>query len=180
MEGFFGKKKQEPEVVIEKEKEKERPSFFKGRDSGDMVDTSKVDTVIGPSTLVKGDIHSKGTLRVDGNVEGNIRSDSTVIIGEKGNVKANVVANHIVVGGTVHGNIHGREKVEVLSTGRLYGDVTTAPAKFVVAEGVIFEGRCSMSQAADAKPRVQKMPRPGEEAQEATTPAPAAKASVSS
>jgi cytoskeletal protein CcmA (bactofilin family) len=179
MEGFFGKKKQESDVVVEKEKEKERPSFFKGRDSEDMVDSSKVDTVIGPSTLVKGDVHSKGTLRVDGNVEGNIRSDSTVIIGEKGNVKANVVANHIVVGGTVHGNIHGREKVEVLSTGRLYGDVTTAPAKFIVAEGVIFEGRCTMSQAAEAKPRVQKMSRPGEDGQEPVPAPAAAKASAS-
>lgn len=121
-----------------------------------MVNTDKVDTVIGTGTLVKGDIHSRGTLRIDGNVEGNIRADATVIIGEKGVVKANVNAALVVVGGTVHGNVNGREKVEVLSTGRMFGDVTTAAAKFVVAEGVIFEGRCTMNQADAAKQQLQQ------------------------
>lgn len=129
-----------------------------------MAITDKVDTVIGSGSVVKGDIHSRGTLRIDGNVEGNIRADATIIIGEKGVVKANITAGHVVIGGTVHGNVHGREKVEVLSTGRMYGDVTTAASKFVVAEGVIFEGRCTMSQAEGAKQ--QRLPRVDKHAEE--------------
>ena len=131
-----------------------------------MVDTSKVDSVIGPGLMVKGDIHSRGSLRVDGNVEGTIRADAAVIVGEKGVVKADIKANHVIIGGTVHGNVNGGEKVEILSTGRMYGDVVTAAAKFVVSEGVIFEGRCSMSQTDEAKQRAQKMPRPAEAKQE--------------
>ncbi len=137
--------------------EEEKP-LLKGKGQQDMVDTSKVDSVIGPGLMVKGDIHSKGTLRVDGNVEGTVKADAAIIIGEKGVVKANIIANHVIIGGTVNGNVTGREKVEILSTGRMYGDVTTAASKFVVAEGVIFEGNCSMSQTDESK-RIQKMPR---------------------
>jgi cytoskeletal protein CcmA (bactofilin family) len=155
MRDFFGKKKHGTSD--------EQPVFIKTRGQQEMVDTSKVDSVIGPGLMVKGDIHSRGSLRVDGNVEGNIRADAAVIVGEKGVVKANVTANHIIVGGTVHGNVNGREKVEILSTGRMYGDVTTAAAKFVVAEGVIFEGRCTMSQSDTAKQRLPKAPQPAEQ-----------------
>jgi len=146
---IFGKKKTNPN------NEPEKP-IFAMRSPHAMSNTDKVDTVIGPGSLIKGDLHSKGTLRIDGNVEGNIRADATVIIGEKGVVKANVSAAHVVIGGTVHGNVHGREKVEVLSTGRMYGDVSTAASKFVVAEGVIFEGRCTMNQTDAAKQRLPK------------------------
>lgn len=128
-----------------------------------MAEDGKVDSVIGPGLVVKGEIHSRGTIRVDGNVEGKISSDSSVIIGEKGVVKSDIVAGHVIIGGTVNGTVTGRDKVELLSTGRLYGDVTTAAAKFVVAEGVIFEGRCSMSQAEGAKPRTSKEARKSED-----------------
>ncbi len=145
MQSFFGKKKGGADIGSS-----DKPGFnIKGPKK--MPETGKVDTVIGPGSTVKGEIHSRGTLRVDGNVEGKVSSDSSVIIGEKGVVKAEVVAGHVIVGGTIHGKVTGREKVEILSTGRLYGDVSTKAAKFVVAEGVIFEGRCTMGQTEGAK-----------------------------
>jgi len=167
---IFGKKKPNSDNDHEK-------PIFPTRSPQMTTNTDKVDTIIGPGSLIKGDLHSRGTLRIDGNVEGNIRSDSTVIIGEKGMVKANVTAALVVIGGTVHGNVHGREKVEVLSTGRMYGDVTTAASKFVVAEGVIFEGRCTMNQGDGAKQpqqqqQGQRLPRPSEDKHEVS---PAAK-----
>jgi len=144
-----------------------------------MADAGKVETVIGPGALLKGEIHTRGTIRVDGNVEGKISADGSVIVGEKGVVKAEVVAGHVVIGGTVHGKVNGREKVEILSTGRLHGDVITKPARFVVAEGVIFEGRCSMGQAeaapkqvlpkAAAKPADEKKPEVGAASKEAAS-----------
>ncbi len=159
---FFAKKK--PDSGNETEK----PSLLTRSVQAMSNTTDKVDTIIGPGSLIKGDIHSRGTLRIDGTVEGNIRADATVIIGEKGMVKANVTAAHVVIGGTVHGNIHGREKVEVLSTGRMYGDVTTAASKFVVAEGVIFEGRCTMNQTDASKQRLPKVPQTEEKPEAAS------------
>ena len=131
-----------------------------------MAEPSKVETIIGPGATIKGEIHSRGTVRVDGNVEGKVNADGSVIVGEKGVVNAEVTAGLVVIGGTVHGKVNGREKVEILSTGRLYGDVSTKPAKFVVAEGVIFEGRCTMGQAEEAKQALPKAKSPDAEKQE--------------
>lgn len=150
MQSLFGKKKLEQESDGGSA---EQP-VFNSKGPEKMPEAGKVETVIGPGATLKGEMHSRGTLRVDGNVEGKVSADGSVIVGEKGVVKAEVVAGHVVIGGTVHGKVTGREKVEILSTGRLHGDVTTKPARFVVAEGVIFEGRCTMGQAATeaAKP----------------------------
>ena len=126
-------------------------STFNDKGPQKMADAAKVETVIGPGATIKGEIHTRGTLRVDGNIEGKISADSSVIVGEKGVVNAEVVAAQIIIGGTVTGKVTGKEKVEILSTGRLKGDVFTKPARFVVAEGVIFEGRCSMGQAEEKK-----------------------------
>jgi cytoskeletal protein CcmA (bactofilin family) len=131
-----------------------------------MAEPSKVETIIGPGATIKGEIHSRGTVRVDGNVEGKVNADGSVIVGEKGAVNAEVTAGLVVIGGTVHGKVNGREKVEILSTGRLHGDVSTKPSKFVVAEGVIFEGRCSMGQAEEPKQTPPKTKPPDAEKQE--------------
>lgn len=118
-----------------------------------MIDSNKIDTIIGPNSNIKGDLHSKGTLRIDGTVEGNITSDSTIILGEKGVANATLTAKQVIVGGTVHGNVIAEDRLEILSTGRMYGDVETAPSRFIVAEGVIFEGRCTM-RGSDTKTKV--------------------------
>ena len=126
-------------------------ALFKTGGSQEMVEAVNVESVIGPGLMVKGEIYSKGTLRVDGKVEGNISANGSVVIGENGVVKADIVADHIIVGGTVRGNVAGRERVEIVSKGQLYGDVHTKPARLIVSEGAVFEGSCTMSQVEKAK-----------------------------
>jgi len=116
-----------------------------------MVEAVNVESVIGSGLTVKGDIHSKGTLRVDGKVEGKISANGSVVIGANGDVKADIVADHIIVGGIVRGNITGREKVELVLKGQLHGDVHTKPGKLLVSDGAVFEGSCKMSQVTEAK-----------------------------
>jgi len=160
MKDFFGKRKDEEGNLT-------GVSGFNSKGHEDMVDAGKVDSVIGPGLVVKGELHSRGTLRIDGNVEGKVSADASVVVGEKGDVKAEVTAAQVIIGGTVHGKVIGREKVEILSTGRLYGDVTTKAAKFVVSEGVIFEGCVTMGQTEEeVKPSGVKVPRQVEEKQE--------------
>lgn len=151
MQSIFGKKKQDDDGGST-----DQP-LLNSKGPEKMAEPSKMETIIGPGATIKGEVHTRGTLRVDGNVEGKVNADGSVIVGEKGVVNAEVTAGHVVIGGTVHGKVNGREKVEILSTGRLHGDVSTKPAKFVVAEGVVFEGRCSMGQAEGAK---QPLPKP--------------------
>jgi cytoskeletal protein CcmA (bactofilin family) len=124
----------------------------------EMGDRDKIESVIGRSLVVKGDIQSSGTLRVDGAVEGTISARGTVIIANEGTVKADIKADHVVIGGTINGNVTAREKVEILNTGKLHGDVGTIAFGLVVREGAIFEGACKMKDAEGAKAASPKTP----------------------
>ena len=122
-----------------------------------MAELDRIESVIGPSLVVKGEIQSSGALRVDGIVEGSISSKGTVVIANNGTVKGDIKADRIVIGGNIHGNIFAREKVDMLSTGKLHGDIMTIARGFTVHEGAIFEGACKMSKPQEGKQPLVKM-----------------------
>lgn len=105
--------------------------------------TEKLESLIGANSKFKGDIDTKGTLRIDGSMEGNVNAD-WVILGEKACLKGDVTARGIIVGGRVDGNLRAKEIVEVKAKGLVYGDISTS--KLTIAEGGIFEGRSSMTK----------------------------------
>jgi cytoskeletal protein CcmA (bactofilin family) len=63
-------------------------------------------------------------------------------------VKANIKVGSVVVGGVVRGNIEASERLEMLATGRVYGNIRTA--KLNIADGVVFEGKCEMIKNPEA------------------------------
>ena len=69
--------------------------------------TEKLESFIGTNSAFKGNVDSKGTLRVDGVVEGNISAD-WVIIGEKAHITGDITARGIVIGGKIDGNVEGK------------------------------------------------------------------------
>lgn len=103
--------------------------------------TEKLESFIGSNSIFKGEIKTKGTLRVDGIVEGNIFAD-WVIIGEKSRVKGDVNARGIVIGGRVDGNLKAKEIVELQNKGQINGEIFTS--KLIIVEGAIFDGKSSM------------------------------------
>ncbi len=107
----------------------------------------KLESLIGENSLFRGDIETKGTLRVDGTVEGTVNAD-WVVLGEKSQVKGNITARGVVVGGKVQGDLRAREVVEIRQKGQVSGDIFTA--KLSIVEGGTFDGRSSM-QKEDSK-----------------------------
>ncbi|KJU85068.1 protein containing DUF583 [Candidatus Magnetobacterium bavaricum] len=101
----------------------------------------RIETLVGVSTQIKGTVELKGTLRLDGGFEGNVKAD-WVVVGEKGHLKGDIYANGVVVGGLVEGNIHSREYIEIMTKGKVFGDVYTT--KFAILEGGLFEGHSKM------------------------------------
>jgi cytoskeletal protein CcmA (bactofilin family) len=106
-----------------------------------------LESLIGSNSSVRGEVESKGTLRADGSIEGNISAD-WVVIGEKALIKGNITARGIVVGGRVEGNMKAKEIVEIKNKGQVYGEVFTP--KLSIAEGGIFDGRSSMQKAEES------------------------------
>ena len=103
---------------------------------------NKVVSIIGQGTTIKGDISSKGTIRIEGTVSGQVQSGDTIVIQEGGKLKADLVAGQIIISGEVHGNVLAHERLEICAGGKVIGDIM-AP-RVSIAEGVLFEGKCTM------------------------------------
>jgi cytoskeletal protein CcmA (bactofilin family) len=107
-----------------------------------------VTTVVGADSRVHGELSSKGTIRIDGVLEGAIQAD-WVIVGESGAIQGEVDARGTTVAGQVEGTIRAGELVEVTPKGRVNGEIFTS--KLSIAEGGVFEGRSHMVTAKDAE-----------------------------
>ncbi len=87
-----------------------------------------IDTLIGVSTEMKGDISFTGGLRIDGKVKGNIlaKSDdnSTLVLSENAVVTGDVSVPHMIVNGKIKGNVRSAERLELQSRADIHGDVT--------------------------------------------------------
>jgi cytoskeletal protein CcmA (bactofilin family) len=105
--------------------------------------TEKLESFIGANSQFKGDIDTKGTLRIDGIMEGNVNAD-WVILGEKASLKGDVSARGIIVGGKIEGNLSAKEIVEIKPKGQICGDIRTS--KLTILEGGIFDGRSTMTK----------------------------------
>lgn len=103
--------------------------------------------MIGRGIEVTGDIFFAEQLRVDGKVDGKISSESgTLVIGESGQLEADVDVGTCIVLGALHGNLLAKTKVEIHKSGKLHGDVITPV--LLVEEGAVFNGAIKMGQEA--------------------------------
>ncbi|HDP81252.1 MAG TPA: polymer-forming cytoskeletal protein [Spirochaetes bacterium] len=126
-----------------------------------VYDDGMIATVFGKDTEFYGDLTFKKSLQINGYFEGEIMSDGFLVIGDGAVVKANVKARAVIINGTVHGNIDAAEKLEILPTGKLYGNIRTAKLK--IADGVVFEGKCEMVKSAQKSPSSTASPSAAED-----------------
>lgn len=121
-----------------------------------------LDTLIGSKTIFEGILMSNESICIEGTVKGKVECRGSVVVGQGGKVKADIIAENAFIGGQVNGNIKAKNRLEITSTGRVKGDVETSC--LVIAEGVVFEGSCRMtsgksvanSSSADSKDIVQQ------------------------
>ncbi|MCL6430019.1 MAG: polymer-forming cytoskeletal protein [Anaerolineae bacterium] len=112
------------------------------KEKGPVVGPGKIENVLGPSTRFQGRLTSDGNVRVDGVFEGTIETAGNVIIGEQARVMADIVANGVQVWGAIKGNITATGRLEILSSGRVWGDIKVAA--LLIDEGGVFRGQCVM------------------------------------
>src|SRR5262245_59668236 len=101
---------------------------------------------LGQGSRVEGKLTFEGSVRIDGQVEGEISAQDTVTIGESAELNAQIHATTIVVQGRVNGDLTARKRGELKAPATLIGNITTP--SLVIHEGVVFEGSCAMGGAA--------------------------------
>jgi cytoskeletal protein CcmA (bactofilin family) len=104
-------------------------------------DSDKLESLIGANTDFQGELNVKGTLRVDGQVDGRLNAEC-VILSETAVVKGEVTAKKIIVGGKVEGNLRAQEILEIRAKGKVLGDIFTN--KLSVMQGGEFNGKIEM------------------------------------
>jgi cytoskeletal protein CcmA (bactofilin family) len=100
----------------------------------------KIGSYLGENSVLQGRLTFKGNFNLDCNFKGDISAPGTLIVGENGKIDSNIHVRSIICKGEILGNIIAEERVEILSSGRVYGDIW-APV-VVVKKGAIFEGNC--------------------------------------
>jgi len=101
----------------------------------------KLETIVGEGTRIAGQLSVKGTIRIDGILEGDVHAD-WVVVGETGLILGNIRSRGVVVGGTVEGNIEAAETVEFMEKAAMTGEIRTP--KLALSEGAVFDGHSRM------------------------------------
>jgi cytoskeletal protein CcmA (bactofilin family) len=109
-----------------------------------------LDTLIGSKTIFEGVLMSNESICIEGTVKGKVECKGSVVVGRGGKVKADIIAENVLIGGQVNGHITAKNKLEITSSGRVKGDIETS--SLLIAEGVVFEGRCRMVTEKGAEP----------------------------
>ncbi|MCK5153859.1 MAG: polymer-forming cytoskeletal protein [Spirochaetales bacterium] len=103
---------------------------------------NKMATTLGRETVFAGIMRFTDSLQINGKLEGEIISTGTLYIEDSAVIKANIQVGSIVVAGVVHGNIVASDKLEILTSGKVFGNIRTARLR--IADGVVFKGKCEM------------------------------------
>jgi cytoskeletal protein CcmA (bactofilin family) len=106
---------------------------------------SNSSNTIGKGTFLEGNVETYGNIRIEGKVNGNVKSKSKVALGPSSFVQGNVMAQNADLEGEVKGRIEVTELLVLKATAVIQGDIVTG--KLVVEPGAVFNGTCKMGAA---------------------------------
>jgi cytoskeletal protein CcmA (bactofilin family) len=99
--------------------------------------------VLNSDVEIKGDLKFSGEMTFDGKIEGEIRGDGALLLGESSVVNGSIEAQSAVVRGKINGNVVTKEKLEIKGKTELFGDIRAS--KLSIEEGVTFVGRAEVN-----------------------------------
>jgi cytoskeletal protein CcmA (bactofilin family) len=112
---------------------------------------STIDSLIGSSTTIEGDVHFKGGLRIDGHVKGSVIADedeaSMLVVSEQAKVEGEVRVAYLVVNGEIVGSVHSSELLELQPKARITGDVNYRALE--MHGGAVVSGKLSHDQSGE-------------------------------
>ncbi|MCS7053576.1 MAG: polymer-forming cytoskeletal protein [Ignavibacterium sp.] len=113
---------------------------MKVKNNGNIMDDV---TIISNGVSIEGRINSKGNIRIDGMIKGDVSAQGNLTIGESGQVQGNISGQNIIIGGRVEGTATANERITLQSKSFLKGDLITKI--LIVESGAIFDGKSSMT-----------------------------------
>lgn len=102
----------------------------------------EAETIIGPSIKVKGNFHGEGNIIIEGIVEGSVKTNQSLLVGNKAKISASINAKTATVGGEVTGDINIKGYLEILNSAKIFGNIVAS--QLSIEKGAIINGRCEM------------------------------------
>ncbi|MBI4994721.1 polymer-forming cytoskeletal protein [Candidatus Peregrinibacteria bacterium] len=112
------------------------------------------ETIIGPSVHLEGNFNSQGNIKIAGSLAGSLQTVGNVVIEEGAKVHASVGAQMALVAGEVRGDVKIKDKLELTSTARVWGNVEAKV--LVIAAGAILNGKCNMKHGLKGEEMVKE------------------------
>lgn len=113
----------------------------------------EINAFLGAGTNYHGKLHFQGAVRIDGNFQGEVVSEGTLVIGQEAVVEGQVKVGQLVLSGQIKGEVEAKNKVVLHKTANLQGNIRTPV--LVVEEGAVLEGELimgSLDSVSSAKP----------------------------
>ena len=104
---------------------------------------ASIKAYLGVDALFKGTLSFEGTVRIDGKFEGQVSTSDTLIIGETGDVSADIVAGTVICKGRMKGTILASKKIEMHPASQITGNVQTPALNIEL--GAVLDGNCNMT-----------------------------------
>ena len=116
------------------------------------------ETVLSNQIKLEGRLQSTSNIRFDGEMNGDLTTEGDLSVGEGGRVKANVGGRNVVVGGSIQGNVNTTGRLEILATGKVFGDIVVG--SLIIDEGGILRGKSAVHSEESAASTVSVGMRP--------------------
>ena len=102
----------------------------------------EINAFLGAGTNYQGKLHFQGAVRIDGNFQGEVVSDGTLVVGQEAVVEGQIRVGQLVLSGNIQGEVEAQNKVVLHKTANLQGNIRTPV--LVVEEGAVLEGQLTM------------------------------------
>ena len=138
--------------------------MFEKKEDFPSTDNKNIETIVGESVKLKGNLKSDGDIIVNGSISGDVKTKASVQVGTNANVVASIKASNVQVSGVVQGNIEARETLQISETGKVYGDINVGV--LIVSPGALFSGKCTMLETKrdiELEPTLEAEEEPKEE-----------------
>lgn len=111
------------------------------RSTGNIVDANEISR-ISSATTIKGDLVSSNDIRIDGNVEGNVRTTGKVVAGESSVITGTVICANADIWGKVEGDLFVKDAITLRKTAQVKGNLHVR--KIQIDMDAMFNGLCNM------------------------------------
>ena len=102
-------------------------------------------SIIGKGAFIEGDILTKGNIRIEGKVKGNINTNLKLVLGKSSYVEGNLLAQNAEIAGEIKGKVRVHDLLVLKDFAVVHGDIVTN--KLVIEAGAFFNGKSKMSES---------------------------------